>query len=204
MTIYYCIEDELSRAVAERLIDDYCPSGTIATELGQAHGGFGYIKKNLRKFRDLSLRCPVLILVDLDRGLCAPSLRSSWLTSENILEPLPAGMIFCIAQTEIESWLLADTDGISSFLKVSPAKFRHNIEMSVVDCKEYLVELAKGSPNTEVRNDLSPSPKSMAATGINYNFKLSQFVVDVWDPQRAAENSLSLKRAISKLSALVF
>ena len=202
MKLFYCIEGELSRAVAERLIQECCPPGTIAHELGRAYGGFGYIKSNLLKFHNLAQHSPVFIITDLDHGTCAPSLRNSWLASANISEPLPDRMLFCIAQTEIESWLLADTNGISTFLSVGPAKLTHNIETSIVDSKEYLVHLARGSSNWDIRHDLAPSPKSTASTGINYNYRLSQFVRNNWDPQQAATNSLSLRRAIDKLSSL--
>lgn len=202
MTVFYCIEDELSRAVAERLIREYCPPGTSAQELGKAYGGFGYIKQNLKKFHNLASTAPVFIITDLDHGTCAPSLRHSWLRAANISEPLPDKMLFCVAQSEIESWLLADTNGISTFLSVSPAKLTANIETAVVDAKEYLVRLAKASKSSEIRTDLVPRTKSTASTGINYNFRLSQFVQDNWNPDEAAGNNSSLRRAIKKLTML--
>lgn len=203
MTVFYCIEDELSRAVAQRLILECCPAGTSTQELGKAYGGFGYIKKNLRKFHNLAQISPVLIITDLDHAECPPSLRKSWLDSSNIPEPLPNNMMFCIAQTEIESWLLADSEGISAFLKVSTAQLKPDIEFSVLDSKEYLVRLAAGSKNANIRDDLTPSAKSGAATGVNYNYRLSQFVSNDWSPREAAGHSVSLNRAIAKLSALM-
>jgi hypothetical protein len=202
MIVFYCIEDELSRAVAERLIREYCPMGTNALELGRTFGGFGYIKKNLRKFYDLARRNPVLIISDLDHGACAPSLRESWLKSAKISEPLPEKMLFCIAQSEIESWLLADTNGIAAFLKISPTKLAPNIETSIADSKEYLVQLAKGSSSADIRNDLTPVPKSTASTGLAYNFRLAQFACNAWNPREAATRNLSLHRAIDKLTTL--
>lgn len=202
MMIFYCIEDELSRAVAERLIHECCPIGTNMQELGKTYGGFGYIKNNLPKFHRLAQRSPVFIITDLDRGMCAPSLRNSWLQAAKIAEPLPDNMLFCIAQTEIESWLLADTNGIATFLKISPGKLTANIETSVIDSKEYLVRMARGSSNADIRGDLTPALESTASTGLSYNFKLSQFVCNDWNPREAATNSLSLRRAIAKLSSL--
>ena len=185
MTVYFCIEDALSRAVAIRLIHEFCPSDAGTHELGRAYGGFGYIKKHFRQYHDLAQRSPILIITDLDHETCPPSLRNSWLESENISDPLPNKMLFCIAQTEIESWLLADTKGISAFLKISPAKLKPNIETSIIDSKEYLVQLAKGSSDADIRYDLTPKPKSTASTGIGYNFRLSQFVCNDWDPEEA-------------------
>lgn len=202
MTIYCCAEDELSFAVAERLVELCCPEGTEFHILGQKFGGFGYIKKNLPKFLELSRISPVLILTDLDKAECAPSLRTLWFNSAGIVEPIPDNMLFCIAQTEIESWLLADSSGISNFLHISSAKLKTDIESQVVDAKEYLVYLARQSKSSDVRRDLAPKPKSSAATGINYNFRLIDFVKTDWNAKEAAANSVSLRRAIDKLASL--
>lgn len=202
MKVFFCIEDQISRAVAERLIRECCPVGTSTQELGKAYGGYGYIKKNLGKFHQLAQVSPVFIVTDLDRASCPPSLRQNWLQSAGIQEPLPDNMLFCIAQTEIESWLLADATGISNLLKISYTKMNPSIETSVVDAKEYLVQLAKSSKNRSVRNDIAPSSKSAAATGINYNYQLSQFATYEWNFREAANRSVSLHRAVKKLSSL--
>lgn len=202
MKVFYCIEDPLSRAVAERLINNCCPPGSESQELGKTYGGNGYIKINLNKFHNLSLKAPVLIITDLDHATCPPSLRESWLESANIAEPLPPNMLFCIAQTEIESWLLADKDGIAHFLKISPARIDSNVESSILNSKEYLVQLAKTSRNTSIRSDLTPARMSAAATGINYNQRLMKFVENEWNIDNAAANSQSLQRTIAKLSSI--
>lgn len=202
MTIFYCVEDQLSRAVAKRLIHEYCPTGTAIHELGKAYGGFGYIRKNLKKFYDLSQRSPVFIITDLDHENCAPSLRGKWLDKSGLTEPLPENMLFCVAQTEIESWLLADTTGISNFLKVSAGRLNPNIETTILDAKEYLVGLAKRSRDPTVRKNLTPDRKSTAATGLQYNYELSNFALEDWNPEASKDNSVSLRRAINKLVAL--
>ncbi|MFT6659683.1 hypothetical protein [Maritalea sp.] len=202
MIVYFCIEDELSRTVAERLICDCCPAGTYSKELGKAYGGFGYIKSNLQKFHNLALTYPVLIITDMDQHQCPPSLRRNWLAAANLDEPLPNSMLFCIAQTEIESWLLADTRGIAQFLSISQARLQQNIELTVIDSKEYLINLARRSRNAAVRKEICPERGSSAITGMGYNYKLSQFVRNDWDVERAAENSSSLRRTINKLAGL--
>lgn len=202
MIIYYSVEDELSGAVAERLIREFCPDCTGAIRLGKAHPGFGYIKSNLRRFHDLSQKSPVLILTDLDRVACPPALRSNWLKDATISEPLPDNMLFCVVQTEIESWLLADSNGISELLQISPAKLTRNIENDVLDAKEYLVRLARTSSNAQIRKELAPAPKSQALVGLSYNYRLATFVDGSWNPSEAANHSLSLRRAVNKLSSL--
>jgi hypothetical protein len=202
MIIYFCIEDEISRAVALRLIADYCPPGIASVELGKAFGGNGHIKANFRKYFQLAQHHPVFVITDLDREACPPSLRSKWLQAANLVEPLPDRMLFCIAQTEIESWLLADKDGISNFLNVNSARISSSVESSIRDAKEYLVEIARTSKSSEVRDALVPYDGSRATVGLSYNFKLSSFVKDVWQPSKAAESSTSLHRTIGKLSHL--
>lgn len=202
MIIYYSVEDELSGAVAERLIREFCPHCTGTVRLGKAHPGSGYIKNNLRRFYDLSHKSPVLILTDLDRVACPPALRSSWLKDATISEPLPSNMLFCVVQTEIESWLLADSNGIAGLLQVSPAKLSRNIEKGVLDAKEYLVQLARASSSAQIRRELAPAPKSQALIGLSYNYRLSTFVGELWNPSEAANYSLSLRRAVNKLSSL--
>ncbi|WP_282093526.1 hypothetical protein [Epibacterium ulvae] len=201
MTFFYCVEDELSRSVAERLLTECCQPGIHTAELGSAYGGYGHIKKNLRKYYDLSKRCPVLIITDLDRQDCAPSLRRTWLHDHGISEPLPQNLVFCVAKTEIESWLLADTEGAARFLGISSAKMVHNIEDGIVDTKEYLVNLAKGSRDNSIKSDLTPDKSSSAATGIGYNYRLRGFVESHWNPFDARLKSVTLDRAMNKLAA---
>jgi hypothetical protein len=201
MTIFFCVEDELSRAVAEKLIVECCTPGIGAKELGSAYGGYGYIRKNLAKFYQLSERSPVLVITDLDRQECAPSLRRNWLASAGIGEPMRANMIFCVAKTEIESWILADTEGVSNFLAISRAKLKAGIEDNVLDAKEYIINLAKYSKDVSIKKDLMPERGSKAATGLGYNARIKSFVEGAWNPSEARANSASLNRAMSRLSA---
>jgi hypothetical protein len=200
MTVFYCIEDEVSRSVAERLILEFCPNGTQFQELGKAYGGYGYIKANLRKFVDLSQRSPVLVITDLDRAACAPSLRTNWFQSAGLPQDLPNDFLFCIAKTEIESWLMADINGMAELLEISAALISRELEHTVQDAKEHLVGLAKRSRSSKVRKDYTPSSKSKANTGINYNYLLANFAAKDWNPLEAANNSVSLSRAIDRLS----
>lgn len=202
MKVFFCIEDEISRAVAERLIFECCPAGTVTQELGKTYGGNGYIRSNLTKFRELSKTYPVLIITDLDKESCAPSFRRKLLSQASITEPIPENMLLCIAQTEIESWILADTIGVARFLEISAARIVDRVETAIVDSKEYLLSLALGSRNRVVKSDLLPARKSTASVGLNYNYRLSQFVRNEWNPKEGAKNSLSLDRALRKLSNL--
>lgn len=201
--IFYCVEDALSRSVAERLINMYCPQDIVTSELGGVFGGYGSIRKNFAKYYNLSQRSYVLIITDLDRAQCPPTLRADWISSSRVTEPLPERMLFCIAQTEIESWLMADTYGISQLLHISPARICNNVELEIIDSKEYLVNLARSSTSSKIRSGLLPARNSQASTGLNYNHILIDFVKSRWDPEAASANSVSLRRAINKLSQVI-
>jgi hypothetical protein len=200
MTVFYCGEDAISRAVAQRLIADF--TGFDASQLGGVQGGWTSIKKKFRNFYNLSRRSPVFITIDLDRHPCPPSLRSKWLSDSGLAEPLPHMMLFCIAQTEIESWLMADRDGIADFLGIKSVKIGNDIENAVADPKKHLVQLVRRSSNKSVKVDILPASGSKSTTGPGYNDRLSEFARTRWQPLVAALESRSLDRAIKKLQAL--
>ena len=199
MSIYFAVEDQLSGSVAERLIYE-CFEGDVATmQLGKSVGGFGFIKKNLKKYVDLSRREYVVILTDLDLGECAPSLRAEWLRDQKIKEPMPRRMAFCIAVREVETWLLSDRKNFARFLGVNPSRIDRNVEQNVVDPKEYLINLARRATNREIKFDLLPAPRSEASIGMAYNYRLSKFARELWNPDDAADTCTSLRRAMERI-----
>lgn len=202
MTVYFAVEDELSRAIIKRLICDCISKETITLELGKNYGGFGHIKKNLKKYVDLSARYGVVVITDLDDNKCPPSLKSKWLSSSGIQDPLPDSMAFCIAVREIESWLLSDRINFADFLDIKVSSIDRDVEKNVPKPKEYIVHLARKSRNRSVREDIVPPRTSKAIVGLSYNFRLSSFVTSTWNPSEASSRSTSLRRAIEKIKNL--
>lgn len=202
MTVFFAVEDELSRAVIKRLISDYISKETPTCELGKKHGGFGHIKKNLKKYADLSAHGRVVVITDLDDNECPPSLRSKWLSDSGIQDPLPDNMAFCIAVREIESWLLSDRMNFSEFLGINVPAIDRDVEENVENPKEYIVRLAQKSRNRSVKEDIIPPRTSPAIVGLSYNFRLSSFVTSTWNPSEASSRSTSLRRAIEKIKNL--
>lgn len=178
MSVFVAVEDQLSRSVVERLVNDCFGNGVDTTELGRNAGGFGFIKSNLQKYVNLSQHQCVIILTDLDHGDCAPNLRADWFQRQRIEEPLPDRMAFCIAVREVEAWLLSDRINFATFLGISPDRIDRNVEESIANPKEYLLNLAKRSRNREVKFDLLPAPRSEATVGMGYNHRLSIFARD--------------------------
>lgn len=202
MTVFFAVEDELSRAVIERLIHGYISKEIPTIELGKKYGGFGCIKKNLKKYADLSARHRVVVITDLDDNECPPNLRSKWLSDSGIQDPLPDSMAFCIAVREIESWLLSDRINFAKFLGIKVSSIDRDVEENVPNPKEYIVHLARGSRNRSVKEDIVPPRRSAATVGLSYNFRLSSFVTSTWNPSEASSRSTSLRRAIEKIKNL--
>ena len=201
MTVFFAVEDELSRAVIKRLICDYISKET-PIELGKKYGGFGHIKNNMKKYADLSAYGRVIVITDLDDNECPPSLRSKWLSDSGIQDPLPDSMAFCIAVREIESWLLSDRINFAEFLGINAPSIDRDVEENVPNPKEYIVRLARKSRNRSVKEDIVPPRTSKAIVGLSYNSRLSSFVASTWNPSEASSRSTSLRRAIGKIENL--
>lgn len=202
MSLYLAVEDELSRAVAGRLIRQYAGSEGEPFPLGRSHSGFGYIRHNLGRYVQLSRMANVVAITDLDQEECAPSLKTRWFEERGIVYPDTTSFVFCVAVREIESWLLSDRVNLSGFLAVSPDRISRDVEGEVPDPKTYIVNLAKKSSDRSVRRELVPAKNSRAPVGMGYNALLGRFANGRWDPENAAEGCPSLQRAIERIRNL--
>ncbi len=156
-------------------------------------GGSGQLKINVPKYLELSSRCPVTVFTDLDNWSCPVALLQDWFGARAI----PEGMAFRIAVREVESWLMADREGISEFLGVASNRIPNDVD-SVVAPKQILISIARKAPK-EIRAEIVPSARSAAVQGIGYNDVLSKFVRERWSSSNAASGSASLRRALVRL-----
>jgi hypothetical protein len=187
-------EDEVSEAVALKLVEE---AGFVDEDLRCIRkGGFGYLKSNVEKYIEASKQCPVLMLTDLDKSTCAPALVAEWTRGMEA----PSWFMLRVAVREVESWLLADRDGLSEYLGFSKAKLNKHPEQ-IDDPKAYLLQVAR-SAKRELRHGMLPAPGSPARQGFEYNSILCRFVSGVWSTKRAAESSDSLRKTIARLRAL--
>jgi len=183
-------EDDLSEAVLTKLLRHFKDKYEVHSTY---HGhGFGYLKNNIKGFNEASNVTPHFMLTDLDNYPCPTSLIEDWINF-----PLNPNFVFRIAVREVEAWLLADIEGLSSFLKVSKANFPKNPEQET-DPKKTLIQLAKRSRNRDIREDIVPI-NERATIGPNYNGRLSDFVLNNWNIETARKRSLSLEKACNKL-----
>lgn len=192
--MYLAVEDELSEVVGIRIIREYLGDDILIKVLRK--NGFGYLKSKIANFAEISERCAVVMITDLDRERCAPSLRHKWL---NGLQP-PENFVFRVAVKEIEAWLLADAPQLSDFLGVKQRAIPTNVE-AIEDPKAALVEVAKRAKRN-LRMDIVPDNQTKAKQGLGYNRALRPFVESSWDVNYAAQNSDSLKRACLRVAEL--
>ena len=188
VTLVY--EDDLSEAVMIRILEQF-PQKFEIYQTYQGHG-FGYLKSNIRGFNQASIVNPHFMLTDLDQYDCPLELRNDWIHFD-----LNPNFIFSIAVREVESWILADREGLSRYFNVSLVNFPRNPEIEA-DPKNTLINIARRSKKREIREDIVPLNRN-AIIGPNYNGCLSVFFYKYWDIGNAIKQSESLKRAYNKL-----
>lgn len=189
--VHLAVEDVLSKAVADKILKYSVQSFEIGFVYPMR--GKSYLEKKVHAFCRISRHIPHLVIVDLDRDGCAPDLMVKW------LRKAPRhGLIFRVAVTEIEAWLMADRLEFAKFIGVPVNALPFDTDFQR-DAKEFVVELASKSSKKAVREDIVPSRFSGAKVGANYNKRLIRFVKQVWSPARAGKHSDSLRRAMRSL-----
>lgn len=150
----------------------------------------------MRSFCQIARRTPVLLLTDLDAEECPARLIDDWSRRDAI----PERLLFRVAVRQVESWLLADRDGMARLLKVSIRQLPRDPDV-LPDAKRSLLLLAQRAPRT-IRDDLVAESGATAAQGLGYNAVLSNFVRTSWDPSKAVLRSNSLARARRRVNEL--
>jgi hypothetical protein len=186
-------EDQLSEAIALRLIADIRTPHFVQLKLGKT--GNGYLRSKMNSWYKMAQHQVVLVLTDLDRANCLVEFRDQWLDTEP-----PKNLLLRIAVREVESWVLADhiamreLIGAKGVLPVAPDE--------LADPKQSLLKLAKSAPK-QIREDLLKTIDGNLAQGVGYNSRLTAWVSSEWSPQRAAERSPSLARTRLRLNQVV-
>lgn len=183
------VEDDIDEAVALHLIAD---AGAAA---GPVHGNKGqpYLLKNLRGFNNAARHAPWLVLLDLDTDAeCPPAFVTRHL-------PSPAArMSLRVAVREVESWLIADRQAFARFIGVPVRRLPLDPD-ALENPKQFVVNLARRSRKTDIKEDLVPSQNSGRTIGRGYPSRLIEFVRDHWSPTRAEPASQSLMKCRRQL-----
>lgn len=189
------VEDELSAAVLRKLIQTTGRDFVISRIMNAR--GCGQLKAGMAKFRTACHVLPHVVLTDLDQYPCPPALLIDWKA-----KVLPPRLLLRIAVREVEAWLLADREGIATFLCVAKNKVPQNPEAEK-DPKRTLINLARRSRRQRLAIELAPGTGSSASIGPLYNVRLSEFVNTAWDVERARAMAPSLDRALSRLASFM-
>lgn len=200
--LYAYAEDEPSVQVASQLVKFV--NDTLNKQLRFRPGfpaltrGASKIQKLFPKIVDASSKgLHYLVLADLDRSECAPTLIRAW--NQGALD-LPPGLVFRVAVRETESWLLADRGALAGFLGISQANFPEAPDR-LIDPKRSMLDIIRRKGKKKWHRDMLPQRQG-AAIGPLYNEKLCEFVRSLWNPARAKERSPSLERAIRAIGRL--
>jgi len=186
-------EDALSEAIGKRLLTSH----QLHPDLLLRRNGVGYLRSRAQSWCELAQVQPLVMFADLDRTTCAPRLIEEWFGART----RPGNLVVRVAVREIESWVLADHDGVGqlfgrwclSRLPLDPDRLQ--------DPKEHLLQLAKRAPRA-IRDDIVASLGSVSRQAVGYNARLGQFVANLWSPERASVRSDSLRRANVRLKEL--
>ena len=201
----YCfsyVEDAPSAAVARKLVatrNAHMEYALIFRDgFPAVTGGYGAIKSNCEALLNMAKSgIHSFILTDLDTAECACSLIRSWFSlSENDNVVLPSQCIFRVAVREVESWIIADREAWAEFIGIPAMNFSTQPDR-LDDPKRYLLDVIRRKGRKKMHREMLP--KGAAQIGPRYNEVLCDFVESSWSPERAAERSPSLDRALKAL-----
>ena len=186
--VIVAVEGVLDERVALRLVTE------AGAAMGPVYGRQGkqQLRKQIRGYRNAARHAPWFILVDLDRVGCPPLLRREWGVVDG-----QRGMCFRVAVQAVESWLLADREGLARFLGIARTNIPDRPD-TIPDPKRALVDAARRTRRGNVRDAIVP--RRGAREGPLYTATLGQFVDDQWDPAAAAERSPSLASCRRRLA----
>jgi hypothetical protein len=190
--INLAVEDDLSEAVLREILKQSQRPFSVGTCLKR--GGYGYLKRILPGINKNGVKgSPYLVLTDLDKNNCPLALIAEWLS-----HPKHPNLIFRVAVTEVEAWLLAHRKAFAEFIGISVDLIPDDLD-SVPDPKQLLIDLTKKSRKRYLRDAIVPAKNSTAKVGRDYNGQLIQFVNQNWQIELAKVHSRSLERAINAI-----
>lgn len=183
------VEGDTDVPVVRRLLQ------LVGLELGTVYGlrGKNWVDQRLAAYNSAARHARWFVLRDLNRDApCAPTL------IQRILPAPAVGMCFRISVRATESWLLADRDRIAQFLSVPTHRIPWNPDL-LQHPKMEIVSLARRSRRRDIREDMVPVTGTSARVGPGYTARIMEFAANVWNPQTARRQSLSLARCIAAL-----
>ena len=205
--VYAYVEDEPTEAVLKKMIEYvnsysrnrflFCNGAPVITR------GYGNLKNTACRFiRAEKSGIWSIFVTDLDQFETVHSLCNNWF-GLSCFRQLPSQMIFRIAVREVESWIIADKEGIAEFLNVAVANFT-DLPDNISDPKQFIFKVIRHKCRNKKYKEMLPLRGQ--AIGIEYNPQIVSFITNNWNIENAMNKSPSLKRAIqcfaSRLSSI--
>lgn len=195
LVVSYAVEGWTDEPVAERLLRF---AGAEPRKAITAHGKTRLDSKIAGLNRACaSSRAAWLILRDLDRdddGSCPPAVVDRLLGGD----AASPSLVLRLPVRSIESWLMADRDGIAEAFKVPVSRVPTDPDAEA-DPKRRLVALCRASRSSTVRDGMVPRPSAQRTVGPRYEELIHAFARDEWDLKRARTASASLHRSIDRI-----
>jgi hypothetical protein len=193
--LFLVTEDLPTEAVAHRLLAHVDPDASFHS-IGR--GGIGYVQSKLRGLNRAAAGMRIVAIADRDSvQRCPVETIRAWLGNSDRHRNLVVRM----AEMEIESWIMADREGVAEFLEV-PYNRVPQLPDEIVDAKQELVNLSRLSRNRSIREQMCPAAGAVKVVGPGYNALVESFVRANWRPNRALPNSPSLRRAERRIREL--
>lgn len=186
-------EDRLGQSVLTRILAGV--GIDTAPWLFNVKSGNGRMRTNVAKYVKLAKLHDVILFTDLDSAPCPAGLILDWLGST----ARPERLHIRVAVREVESWVLADREGVADFLNV-PRSIVPRRPDEEADPKRTLLLVAEKSRTRAVREDIVVRRQGQPRQAPNYNLALAPFVADRWDFERAVAASPSLARTVKRFA----
>jgi len=195
VSVRLAVEGPVDEVILRRILN------LVGIRCGSVYGKRGktHLESHLDGYNRAARWTPWIVVIDLDQSAsCAPLYVRARLANPSSL------MCFRVAVRSVESWLLADAERLAVFLSVSRARVPR-LPDTLDHPKRALVDLARQSRRTAIREDMIPGPRSHRQVGPGYTARIIEFVSGSgsrWRPDVAAERSDSLRRCIRSLQTL--
>lgn len=160
--------------------------------------GSGNIIRSITKHAEAARQIPRILFLDSDNK-CPVDMRKDL---EKELTHIPADFVLRIVCTCIESWVLADCEGLASFCGVGIAAIPASQKLAPIhNHKNELLKVLRKSKSPKGREMTQGSGNDLQFSD-DYTHHLADLMTDYWDAERAAQNNDSLRRAIARLKDL--
>lgn len=160
--------------------------------------GKGNIVRKIAKHAEAARQIPRILFLDSDNK-CPVDMRKDL---EKELTHIPDDFILRIVCTCIESWVLADREGLASFCGVDIAAIPASQKLAPIhNHKNELLKVLRKSKSPKGRRMTQGNGNDLQFSD-NYTHYLADLMTDYWDAERAAQNNDSLRRAIAQLKDL--